>query len=305
MSKPQTRTDALQRHLRRPLPPIQQKNRPTRLRLAAGKPFSLINGPKFVEAAPLSPPPAGSARGTAASTAPPLPESTLASLTQKTDGTDILVSATYTGNMQSITYRIRPNGWLTIDYAYNLSGTHELFGVGFDYPESKVQGIRYLGNGPAPVFQNRLAGGTLDVWEKKYNNTMVGNPDDLKPGEHFDYPEFKGYYAGVRWIQLQTTEGPITALVPGGQYVQIFAPKTAGDIGQTGVPYPSGGISFLDAIPAIGSKFNRATTSGPMLASPPWPRATIKARSASILAICTEAKRHEKSLPQLCVSLHF
>ncbi len=110
--------------------------------------------------------------------------------------------------MKSITYHVHPNGWLTIDYAYTLTGPHEYFGVGFDYPEANVQSMRYLGNGPATVYQNRLAGGTLDVWEKKYNNTMDGDPDDLKPGEHFDYPVFKGYYAGVKWLQLKTTERP-------------------------------------------------------------------------------------------------
>ncbi len=61
---------------------------------------------------------------------------------------------------------------------------------------------------PRTVRQNRLAGGTLDVWEKKYNNTMDGDPDDLKPGEHFDYPVFKGYYAGVRWLQLGDNRRP-------------------------------------------------------------------------------------------------
>ena len=130
--------------------------------------------------------------------------------------------------------------------------------------------MRFLGQGPAPVYQNRLAGGTLDVWNRPYNNTMVGDPDDLKPGEHFDYPVFKGFYAGARWLQLNTSEGPITALV--GQprdapiYVQVFTPKTppANLLGQTGVPFPNAGVSFLHAIPAVGSKFVGPKSSGPM-----------------------------------------
>src|SRR6185503_405365 len=94
-------------------------------------------------------------------------------------------------------------------------------------PEANVQGMRYLGQGPSTVYQNRLAGGTLDVWDKKYNNTMVGDPDDLKPGEHFNYPIFKGYYNNVKWLQLQTTEGPITALLNQDDlFVQVFTPKT-------------------------------------------------------------------------------
>jgi hypothetical protein len=172
--------------------------------------------------------------------------------------------------MKSVTYRLKSNGWLSIDYVYALNGEHEYFGVGFDYPEADVKGMRFLGEGPSPVYQNRLAGGILDVWNRPYNNTIVGDPEDLKPGEHFDYPVFKGFYAGVRWLQLNTSEGPITALVEQRSdapiYVQILTPKTAATnlLGQTGVPFPDAGISFLHAIPAIGAKFVGPKSSGPM-----------------------------------------
>ena len=229
----------------------------------AGKTFSFLNGPRFLAAGAA----AGGGRGAPAPAAQPSPPSTLTSFTQKTDGTDALLSATFTGPMKSITYRLRTNGWLTIDYAYNLTGTHEYFGVGFDYPEAKVQSMRYLGNGPGTVYQNRLAGGTLDVWDKKYNNTMVGDPDDLPAGQHFDYPVFKGYYSGVKWLQLNTAEGPITALVNQDDlYVQVFTPKQppANIQMSAKVAFPDAGISFLHAISAVGSKFGSPTTSGPM-----------------------------------------
>jgi hypothetical protein len=237
-----------------------------------GKPFSLVNGPRIVAlAARVSPP----VRPQGSPPPPPVPpafapDSKLTSLTHKTDGDDLVISATYDGPMRSLTYRLKPNGWLSIDYAYTLSGEHEYFGVGFDYPEADVKGMRFLGQGPAPVYQNRLAGGTLDVWDRRYNNTIVGDPDDLKPGEHFDYPIFKGFYAGVRWLQLNTSEGPITALVDqppdSPVFVQIFTPKTPPPalLGQTGVPFPQAGVSFLNAIPAIGSKFVGPKSSGPM-----------------------------------------
>jgi len=49
-------------------------------------------------------------------------------------------------------------------------------------------------------------------------------------------------------------------------YVQILTPKTPPLplIGQTGVPFPNAGVSFLHAIPAIGSKFVGPKSSGPM-----------------------------------------
>jgi len=207
-----------------------------------GKPFSLVNGPRLA---------VGNAE--------------LTSLTQKTDGNDLVVTAAYTGNMNSVVYRIHPNGWLGIDYAYNLTGPHDFFGVGFDYPEANIKSMRFLGNGPSPVYQNRLAGGTLDVWDRTYNNTVAGYPtaDQTKP---FDYPQFKGFYSGVRWIQLRTSEGLITALVNQDDlYVQVLKPQFPSPPIPASiiVQYPATNFSFLHAIPPIGNKFGRPTTTGP------------------------------------------
>lgn len=240
-----------------------------------GKSYSLVNGPRVVAMGPRLDPP----RRRKPSDPPPPPPppqpamasaSRLTSLTHETDGNDLVITAAFDGPMKSLTYRLKPSGWLSIDYVYSISGPQEYFGVGFDYPEAKVKGMRFLGEGPAPVYKNRLAGGTLDVWNRPYNNTVDGDPDDLKPGEHFDYPLFKGFYSGVRWLQLNTSEGPITTMVEQHSvspiYVQVFTPKTppANLIGQTGVPFPHAGISFLNAIPAIGSKFVGPKSSGPM-----------------------------------------
>jgi hypothetical protein len=239
-----------------------------------GKSFSLVNGPRVVAMAPRLPPPVRRQPGAPPPPTPPpptvAPDSRLTSLAQKTDGNDLVISAAFDGPMKSLTYRLKPNGWLAIDYVYALSGEQEYFGIGFDYPEADVKGMRFLGEGPAPVYQNRLAGGTLDVWNRPYNNTIVGDPDDLKPGEHFDYPVFKGFYSGVRWLQLNTSEGPITAMVDQRRdspiYVQVFTPRTpAGNLpGQAWAPFPNAGVSFLHAIPAVGSKFVGPRSSGPM-----------------------------------------
>lgn len=240
-----------------------------------GQTFSLVNGPRLLAMTPRLPPPVRRQPNQPEPPPPPppptfAPDSKLTSLTQKTEGPDLVISATFDGPMKSITYRLKPSGWLSIDYDYALTGEHEYFGVGFDYPEASVKGMRLLGQGPAPVYQNRLAGGTLDVWNRPYNNTMVGDPDDLSPGEHFDYPIFKGFYSGVRWLQLNTSEGPITAMVDQRPespiYVQMLTPKTPPSAmqGQTGVPFPNAGVSFLHAIPAIGAKFVGPRSSGPM-----------------------------------------
>ena len=248
-----------------------QIDKTTGLLMAAsrqGQTYSLKNGPRVVA---MSPRPIA-VRGQ--TTSPPSPSmaapSKLVSLTHAMDGDDLVVSATFDGPMKSLQYRLKPNGWLSLDYVYAMSGAHEYFGVGFDYPEADVKEMRFLGQGPYPVYANRLAGGTLDVWQRSYNDTMVGDPDDLKPGEHFNYPVFKGFYSGVRWVQFNTTEGKITAAMEQHSdspvYLQVFAPKTASLklLGQVAVPFPSTGLSFLNAIPAIGNKFGGPQTMGPM-----------------------------------------
>jgi len=235
-----------------------------------GRLFSLANGPRVVAMGPRVAPPR---RQTPQPPAPPpamAPDSQLTSLSHRTEDNDLVISASFDGPLKSVTYRLKPSGWLSINYDYSMIGAQEYFGVGFDYPEADVKGMRYLGEGPIPVYKDRLAGGTLDVWNRHYNNTIVGDPDDLKAGQKFDYPIFKGIYSGVRWLQFDTSEGPITALVDQSPespvYVQVFAPKTppAPLLGQVAVPFPATGVSFLNAIPAIGNKFGGPQTMGPM-----------------------------------------
>jgi hypothetical protein len=229
--------------------------------------FSLGNGPRVMAMSPRSAPP----RKQDPPPPPPTfaPDSRLTSLTHKVDGTDLVIVAAFDGPLKSITYHLKPSGWLSIDYVYAVSGAQEYFGVAFDYPETNVKSMRFLGEGPSPVYQNRLAGGTLDVWNRSYNNTMVGDPDDLKAGERFDYPPFKGFYSGIRWLQFTTSEGLITAMVDQQRdapiYVQVFTPKTppGSQLGQVAVPFPNAGVSFLHAIPAIGNKFGGPQSMGP------------------------------------------
>ncbi len=254
-----------------------QISKTTGLLVSASRPdssFSLVNGPRVLAMGPRPAPPRR--QNTSAPPVPPsLPPtfsaaSTLTSLTHAIDGSDLVISAAFDGPMKLLTYRLKPSGWLSIDYVYAVTGPQEYFGIGFDYPEANIKGMRFLGEGPSPVYQNRLAGGILDVWNRPYNNTMVGDPDDLKAGEHFVYPIFKGFYEGMRWLELSTTQGPITALIdqqPSSPvYVQIFTPKTPPEklAGQTAVPFPTAGISFLNAIPAVGNKFGGPKSTGPM-----------------------------------------
>jgi hypothetical protein len=160
--------------------------------------------------------------------------------------------------LKNVSWQLRDDGWLQCDYTYAAEGTNDFLGVVFDYPENQVKSKRWLGDGPYRVWKNRLAGATLGVWQNDYNNTITGWRDWI-------YPEFKGCFANVRWLQLDTTEGQITVVPQNIPFVQVltpeFPPINLG--GHTIPPLPRCGLGFLDAIPPIGSKFNAPEAGGP------------------------------------------
>jgi len=175
------------------------------------------------------------------------------------DGPDAFVSAKYDGDLKSVFWRVNGNGWINCDYTYTAHGTNDFIGVLFDYPEPLVTRKRWLGDGPYRVWKNRLRGVALGVWENNYNNTIAG-------WRAWVYPEFKGFFAGVHWLQLGTTEGLITVLnnqdVP---FVQVLQPEFPPPplAAKAVAPVPACGLAFLDAIPPIGSKFKAAREGGP------------------------------------------
>ena len=160
--------------------------------------------------------------------------------------------------LKKISWQLRGDGWLQCDYTYNAEGTNDFFGVVFDYPENFVKSKRWLGDGPYRVWENRLAGVTAGVWQNDYNNTITGWRDWI-------YPEFKGCFANVRWLQLDTTEGQITVVPENIPFVQVLTPEFPPDklAGNTIPSLPKCGLGFLDAIPPIGSKFNAPEAGGP------------------------------------------
>jgi hypothetical protein len=95
------------------------------------------------------------------------------------------------------------------------------------------------------------------VWTKTYNDTATG-------AAGWRYPEFKGYHANIYWAALNTTQGTITMVAAQENlFLRLFTPAVGTDPRNATVPYPAGGISFLDAIPAIGNKFHTAGQLGP------------------------------------------
>jgi hypothetical protein len=154
---------------------------------------------------------------------------------------------TYSGDMKKITWTMLNSGWLVMEYEYQVGGDQKFCGISFDFPESDVIGAKWLGKGPANVWKNRLQGGQLDVFEKMYNNRLPGD-------NNWQYPQFKGYYPEVSWIEFNTVDGKFTVVAREDDlFVRLF--NFYGISGPKNYPeLPVGDISFLDAIPPVGTK---------------------------------------------------
>ncbi|HEX8626711.1 MAG TPA: glycoside hydrolase family 2 TIM barrel-domain containing protein [Catenuloplanes sp.] len=182
---------------------------------------------------------------------------TFSGLTHGPDGAGYVVQANYTGDLSYVRWRMAPSGWLRLEYQYSLTGSYDYFGVNFDYPEANVRAMTWLGEGPYRVWKNRRRGVETGVWEKTYNDTATG-------ADHWVYPEFKGYHANTYWATLRTTEADITVVAEQEDlFLRVLTPRWGWDPRFTAPPFPAGGISLLDAIPAMGTKFDPPTSLGP------------------------------------------
>ncbi|MGC4064447.1 MAG: glycoside hydrolase family 2 TIM barrel-domain containing protein [Polyangiaceae bacterium] len=172
--------------------------------------------------------------------------STLTSFTATTEGTDVVVVATYTGGMQNVTWRIHGNGWLSLDYQFALNGSYDYYGIGFDYPEDRVKGAAWLGRGPSRVWKNRMQGPWHGVWQRSSNDAITG--------QVWDYPEFKGYYDDVAWLRLDTSELPIHFVFASNSLAfGLLVPKDVAAPLDGPIVYPTKSISFLNGIAPIGT----------------------------------------------------
>ena len=173
----------------------------------------------------------------------------------KEDGGNLIVTANYKlGNLDKAQWTINPSGVMALDYTYNFSGVVDLMGICFDYPEEQVISKRWLGAGPYRVWQNRIHGTQYDIWENDYNDPI--------PGETFTYPEFKGYFGNVSWMNIRTKEGTIslTNETP-DTYIGVYQPRDGRD--RLLYTLPESGISVLNVIPPVRNKVNSTDLCGP------------------------------------------
>lgn len=184
----------------------------------------------------------------------------LLDITAKKQGDTVVVEANYHGILQKVIWTVHPDGSIHLDYEYEYNGVVDLAGVYFDYPEEKMQSKKWLGDGPYRVWQNRLKGTTLDIWENDYNDPI--------PGESFTYPEFKGYFNNWEWAEFTTKEGQIYIENKGTDtYLGVYSPRDGRDV--LLYTLPDTGIAVLDVIIPARNKVNATDLLGPS-SQPKW-----------------------------------
>lgn len=184
------------------------------------------------------------------------------SVTPRKTNESVAVDVIYTLPNGRVAYRFTwtmlKTGVLQLDYDYRPTDRIEMCGVTFKFPEAGVVGATLLANGPYRVYNNRLKGGTLDIWKKRYNDAITG--------EVWDYPEFKGYYSLFYGMKLHCPTPFEVYCASEDVFLHLFTPTIQQQydpkINHTHPPYPTGNISFLDAIPAVGTKFESAENYG-------------------------------------------
>lgn len=145
---------------------------------------------------------------------------------------------------------------IEVEWTINCTNAVDILGVTFDLDERKVASKRWLGNGPGRVWRNRPEGVNFGLWANAYNDTV--------PGESWAYPEFKGFFSGVRWMELVMKDGSTLRmeLLERAPAVGVFAPRD----GRGAVrlyTMPPLGLSVLDIVPAVGNKCDPAFRASP------------------------------------------
>jgi hypothetical protein len=181
-------------------------------------------------------------------------------LAYRYEGDNLIVEATFEkkANQAGLKWIIYPSGLIKLSVKYWPIGEEgSMLGVSFNYPEKDVKGVTYLGDGPYHVWKNRLKGTRLGVWDKTYNNTMTGQPDN-------QYPEFKGYYSNLYWMKLNTSGQPVTIVCEDRDvFMRLFTPAAPKKAYNTAPAFPSGDISFMNGITPIGTKSQKPDKLGP------------------------------------------
>ncbi|MFD2967502.1 glycoside hydrolase family 2 TIM barrel-domain containing protein [Sphingobacterium bambusae] len=161
----------------------------------------------------------------------------------------------------TLQWTIYPSGQLKMHVQYFPESYFTRFvGVNFDLPEKEIEGVEYMGMGPYRVWKNRIKGNRFGIWEKAYNDVATGEVP-------FEYPEFKGYHANMYWATFKLKSQSFRVFTDREDvFLRLYTPKEQQDTDWKNMEptFPSGDISFMNGISAIGTKTQKPETTGPM-----------------------------------------
>lgn len=178
------------------------------------------------------------------------------------EGKNLVIRSTFDqkNSYNQMEWTIYPSGWIKLQVNY-FPGAYftTVTGINFSLPETELKAVEYLGNGPYRVWKNRMKGSHPGIWEKTNSNSATGEPP-------FEYPEFKGYYANLYWCKFITSEQSFKVVTEQEDlFLRLFTPKLSDDPYNNVMPvFPGGDISFMQGISGIGTKTQKAETTGPM-----------------------------------------
>lgn len=181
---------------------------------------------------------------------------------KKQDSLVIQSSFKENSRLKEFSWVFYPSGWVKLEVYYKpefYDVDFDFMGIDFSFPEHLVEGVQWLGEGPYRVWKNRMHGTTFAIHQKDYNNTITGVSPMI-------YPEFKGYHSNLYWAKIESKEQSfVIATETQDVFLRLFTPQYPQDVfeARTSPAFPSQDISFMQAIPAIGSKTNQAERLGP------------------------------------------
>ncbi|EAZ82789.1 glycoside hydrolase family 2 protein [Algoriphagus machipongonensis] len=181
---------------------------------------------------------------------------------KKLDDGSIQVKSMFDSYPKEVTWTVLPTSELKFvaKAPGQIGAEEELLGVGFIYPEAKMEEANLIANGPYRVWGNRLEGVNFGLWNKKFNNTQTASNF-----EELIYPEFKGYYSNFHALQIKTADGEIDIRTETpGLFLSLFKPQFPENSTKGVLPVQTkSDISFLYKIPSIGTKFHTAEEMSP------------------------------------------
>jgi len=182
-------------------------------------------------------------------------------ISHRMEGKNLIIESSFDRKeaYNTLQWTIYPSGLLKLNVKYfPAEYLTNFIGLNFSFPENQMKGVEYMGRGPQRVWKNRLKGNQFGVWKKDYNNTETG--------EAWVYPEFKGYHSNMYWCKFITKDQPFTVITENEDlFLRLFSAAFKTDQWHNYEPlFPSGDISFMQGIPGIGTKTQRADRSGPM-----------------------------------------